>query len=131
MKTAVRTKQWTATILPYPVSVPEFFIRKVVVLLNRGSIHTSVNKDHSLGFREDLLKAASKPYLNAVDLFSLGTLLPPLAELPDQQLAIITLLVRFKDVLSEATENDKLYQNMPLPRTKIAEITFVLKAIAT
>uniref|UniRef100_A0A0K2TVD6 Protein MON2 homolog n=1 Tax=Lepeophtheirus salmonis TaxID=72036 RepID=A0A0K2TVD6_LEPSM len=139
-------------VLPYPVSVPEFFIRKMVVLLNRGSIHTSVklNKDNSFGFREDFAQQCFETLLefslletdDTVDLGSMGTasssssvssasVSPCRENSLTNKLAIITLLVRFRDVLSEATENDKLYQNMPLPRAKIAEITFVLKAIAT
>ncbi|CAB4067004.1 Protein MON2 homolog [Lepeophtheirus salmonis] len=120
-------------VLPYPVSVPEFFIRKMVVLLNRGSIHTSVklNKDNSFGFREDFAQQCFETLLefslletdDTVDLGSMGT--------ASSSSSVFICFCIPLDVLSEATENDKLYQNMPLPRAKIAEITFVLKAIAT
>ena len=47
------------------------------------------------------------------------------------RLAITSLLQRFKEVLQEAIDSEKLNKNIPLQRQKVAEISFVLKAIAT
>ena len=47
-------------ILPYPSQVPTDFIRKIVVLLNKGSIHSSMTLNDdcsgSIGLREDFAK---------------------------------------------------------------------------
>merc|ERR1719295_1073087 len=47
-------------VLPFPASIPTDFIRKIVVLLNKGSIHSSMtlNDDCSgtIGLREDFAK---------------------------------------------------------------------------
>ncbi len=47
-------------ILPYPNQVPMDFIRKIVVLLNKGSIHSSMTLNDdcsgSIGLREDFAK---------------------------------------------------------------------------
>jgi len=47
-------------ILPYPNQVPVDFIRKIVVLLNKGSIHSSMTLNDdcsgSIGLREDFAK---------------------------------------------------------------------------
>ena len=50
---------------------------------------------------------------------------------PPFRLAITSLLQRFKEVLQEAIDSEKLNKNIPLQRQKVAEISFVLKAIAT
>ena len=46
-------------------------------------------------------------------------------------LAITSLLQRFKDVLVQAIDGEKLNKNIPLQRQKASEISFVLKAIGT
>ena len=47
------------------------------------------------------------------------------------KLAITSLLQRFKEVLVDAIDGEKLNRNIPLQRQKTAEIAFVLRAIAT
>ena len=47
------------------------------------------------------------------------------------RMAITSLLQRFKEVLQDAIDGEKLNQNIPLQRQKTAEISFVLKAIGT
>ena len=47
------------------------------------------------------------------------------------KLAITSLLQRFKEVLVDAIDGEKLNRNIPLQRQKAAEIAFVLRAIAT
>jgi hypothetical protein len=86
----------------------------------------------SIGLREDFAKQCFETLLE----FSLLDT----NEISDDQqkdanatnrLAIISLLQRFKEVLQEAIDSDKLNRNIPLQRQKVAEISFVLKAIAT
>ena len=40
-------------------------------------------------------------------------------------------MYRFKEVLQEAIDSERLNKNIPMQRQKVAEISFVLKAIAT
>ena len=47
------------------------------------------------------------------------------------KLAVTSLLHRFKEVLTKYTEDMKLSGKCPLPRHRLAEISFVLQAIAT
>ncbi|XP_066938872.1 protein MON2 homolog isoform X2 [Macrobrachium rosenbergii] len=47
------------------------------------------------------------------------------------KLAVTSLLHRFREVLVRYVEDEKLSGKCPLPRHRIAEISFVLKAIAT
>ncbi|XP_069945836.1 protein MON2 homolog isoform X3 [Cherax quadricarinatus] len=47
------------------------------------------------------------------------------------KLAVTSLLHRFREVLVKYVEDEKLSGKCPLPRHRIAEISFVLKAIAT
>ena len=121
-------------ILPYPSQVPMEFIRKIVVLLNKGSIHSSMTLNDdcsgSIGLREDFAKQCFETLLE----FSL---LDSDLQQNDQEssvtnrLAITSLLQRFKEVLQEAIDSERLNKNIPLQRQKVAEISFVLKAIAT
>lgn len=124
-------------ILPHPKAVPADFIRSIVILLNRGSIHSTIqlNEDCSgtVGLREDFAKQCFETLLD----FSL--LRSDLAFDTGQEdessltnkLAITSLLQRFKEVLVDAIEGEKLNRNIPLQRQKTAEIAFVLRAIAT
>ena len=43
-------------------------------------------------------------------------------------MAITSLLQRFKEVLQDAIDSEKLNKNIPMQRQKVAEISFVLKA---
>merc|ERR1719273_2061862 len=122
-------------VLPYPTQVPTDFIRKIVVLLNKGSIHSSMTLSDdcsgTVGLREDFAKQCFETLLE----FSL--LDSDISSSGDQgtsvtnRLAITSLLQRFKEVLQEAIDSEKLNKNIPLQRQKVAEISFVLKAIAT
>jgi hypothetical protein len=42
-------------------------------------------------------------------------------------MAITSLLQRFKEVLQDAIDSEKLNKNIPMQRQKVAEISFVLK----
>merc|ERR1719273_1933080 len=121
-------------ILPYPTQVPTAFIRKIVVLLNKGSIHSSMTLSDdcsgTVGLREDFAKQCFETLLE----FSL---LDSDIGQSDQEssvtnrMAITSLLQRFKEVLQDAIDSEKLNKNIPMQRQKVAEISFVLKAIAT
>lgn len=47
------------------------------------------------------------------------------------KLAVTSLLQRFNDVIKHYVEDEKLAGKCPLPRHRLAEISFVLKAMAT
>ena len=132
-------------VLPYPTQVPTDFIRKIVVLLNKGSIHSSMTLSDdcsgSVGLREDFAKQCFETLLEFSLLDSeeiansasteggVGGI--EASSTVTNRLAITSLLQRFKEVLQDAIEGEKLNQNIPLQRQKTAEISFVLKAIGT
>ena len=150
-------------VLPFPDVVPGDFIRRIVVLLNRGSIHSSIklNEDcsGSVGLREDFAKQCFETLLdfsllrnnnsnnsnNSLansamgDTLSIASTSSNASSLEDpnqatsltNKLAITSLLQRFKEVLVDAIDGEKLNRNIPLQRQKTAEIAFVLRAIAT
>ena len=129
-------------VLPYPNKVPTAFIRKIVVLLNKGSIHSSMTLSDdcsgTVGLREDFAKLCFETLLefsllDSEDVSSstapkLGT---ETSTTVTNRMAITSLLQRFKEVLQDAIDGEKLNQNIPLQRQKTAEISFVLKAIGT
>lgn len=121
-------------VLPFPTMVPTDFIRKIVVLLNKGSIHSSMTLNDdcsgSIGLREDFAKQCFETLLEFSLLDTeIGT--NPEETSVTNRLAITSLLQRFKEVLQEAIDSERLNKNIPLQRQKVAEISFVLKAIAT
>ncbi len=127
-------------VLPYPNCVPPDFIKKIVLLLNKGSIHSSiqVSEDCSgaVGLREDLAKQCFETLLDfsllRTEAGSADEADPALVESSlTNKLAITSLLQRFKEVLVDAIDGEKLNRNIPLQRQKTAEIAFVLRAIAT
>ncbi len=125
-------------VLPYPKQVPTDFIRKIVVLLNKGSIHSSMTLNDdcsgSIGLREDFAKQCFETLLE-FSLLDTEICSPSSGDNPESsvtnRLAITSLLQRFKEVLQEAIDSERLNRNIPLQRQKVAEISFVLKAIAT
>ena len=129
-------------VLPYPKLVPAAFIRKIVVLLNRGSIHSTIRLSEdcsgTVGLREDFAKQCFETLLDFSMLRSgdpsddtdVGAGEGQESTLTNR-LAITSLLQRFKEVLVDAIDGEKLNRNIPLQRQKTAEIAFVLRAIAT
>ncbi|KAK3856126.1 hypothetical protein Pcinc_037518, partial [Petrolisthes cinctipes] len=59
------------------------------------------------------------------------TTTPPPPPQVTTKLAVTSLLHRFREVLVKYVEDERLSGKCPLPRHRIAEISFVLKAIAT
>ena len=47
------------------------------------------------------------------------------------KLAVMSLLHRFQDVLSKYIQDEKLSSPVPLPSHRVAELSFVLKALTT
>lgn len=125
-------------VLPFSNSIPKEFIMKVVILLNKGSIHSATNVkndgDVELTLREDFAKTCFETLLQ----FSLidGDY-NSLVNSDDKnnglagQLAVTSLLHRFEEVLKKYIEDEKLSGKCPLPRYRLSEISFVLKALTT
>ena len=129
-------------VLPFPTKVPTAFIRKIVVLLNKGSIHSSMTLSDdcsgTVGLREDFAKLCFETLLefslldsDEITNASSSRGANECSTSVTNRMAITSLLQRFKEVLQDAIDGEKLNQNIPLQRQKTAEISFVLKAIGT
>lgn len=139
-------------ILPYADQTPHHFILDIVTILNKGSIHSATIRnslyDAELKLREEFAKTCFETLLQ----FSL---LNDLSESNENKeastinnnnttnsnenglsggvghLAIATLLKRFEEVLRKFTEDEKQSAKNVLPKYRLSEISFVIKAIAT
>lgn len=126
-------------VLPYSKNIPKDFIMQVVILLNKGSIHSATNVktdgDIELTLREEFAKTCFETLLQ----FSLidGANNGLIANSDDKNngiaghLAVTSLLHRFQEVLKKYIEDEKLSGKCPLPRYRLSEISFVLKALTT
>lgn len=139
-------------VLPYSGAIPKEFCLKVVVLLNRGSIHsaTSANLDleAELTLREEFAKTCFETLLQfslvdedvsggeqiaakgKISVTDSTTAIQVENELAGR-LAVTALLHRFQDVLRKYIEDEKQSGKCPLPRYRLSEISFVLKAVTT
>lgn len=110
-------------ILPYASSIPKEFILKIVVLLNKGSIHSatnsSIDSEAELTLREEFAKTCFETLLQ----FSLidGNEALVLGESDNKEgvagkLAVTALLHRFQEVLKRYIEDEKHNGKHPLPR---------------
>lgn len=112
-------------ILPYASSIPKEFILKVVVLLNKGSIHSatssSIDSEAELTLREEFAKTCFETLLQ----FSLidGNEALVLSENENEneegvagKLAVTALLHRFQEVVKKYIEDEKHNGKHPLPR---------------
>ncbi|XP_063218937.1 protein MON2 homolog [Bacillus rossius redtenbacheri] len=124
-------------VLPYSHVVPKEFILDVVMILNKGSIHSASNSitsefesDHKL--REEFAKTCFETLLQFSLLHGMDS--GELADVEDilaGRLAVTALLHRFQEVLHQYVQDQRLSGKCPLPRNRLSEISFVLKAIAT
>lgn len=125
-------------ILPYSSSVPKEFVVKIVILLNKGSIHSATNanidSETELTLREEFAKTCFETLLQ----FSLidGNEAMVLHENENDEgvagkLAVTALLHRFQEVVKRYIEDEKHNGKHPLPRYRLSEISFVLKAVTT
>ncbi|XP_047354852.1 protein MON2 homolog isoform X2 [Vespa velutina] len=128
-------------VLPHSQYIPHQFILRVVMLLNKGSIHsaTTVNIESSgeAKLREEFAKTCFETLLQFSLLDGLNNELEPDSNKTLEndeggvagRLAVTALLHRFQEVLRRFIENERRSGKCPLPR--LSEISFVLKAVAT
>lgn len=137
-------------ILPHSHEIPHQFILNVVIILNKGSIHsattTNVGCDAELKLREEFAKTCFETLLQ----FSLlddqdghGGAINSLnnnnanAETVAGEggvagrLAVTALLHRFQEVLKKFNDDERQSGKCPLPKYRLSEISFVLKSVAT
>ncbi|XP_066996963.1 protein MON2 homolog isoform X2 [Anabrus simplex] len=122
-------------VLPHSHAIPKDFVLNVVVLLNKGSIHSAGNST-GVGLEPKLREEFAKTCFETLLQFSLldgmdsedaGSVEGGLAG----RLAVTALLHRFQEVLRQYVEDERQSGKCPLPRYRLSEISFVLKAVAT
>ncbi|XP_023214026.1 protein MON2 homolog isoform X4 [Centruroides sculpturatus] len=128
-------------ILPYANQVPKEFVVSLVTLLNRGSIHsatsnTPVDTESSRRLREEFAKSCFETLLQFSFLGDSYITDSSSIDLENKKgvvnkLAVASLLHRFQEVIHKYAEDERLSGKCPLPRHRMAEISFVLKAVAT
>jgi hypothetical protein len=129
-------------VLPHSLAIPNQFILNVVVLLNKGSIHSATTASNSgcdaeLKLREEFAKTCFETLLQFSLLDESGNKEATSIQLTNSeggvagQLAITALLHRFEEVLKKFNDDERQSGKCPLPRYRLSEISFVLKAVAT
>jgi len=144
-------------VLSQPFLFPQQFLLSIMVILNKGSIHSASqssfnsdlnqNLDLYLTIREDFARICFETLLqfslledseqiNGNDeysgLLSKGEMiLKGEDEKMTNKLAVTSLLYRFKEVLKKYVSDEALHAPVPLPAHRVSEMSFVLKAIAT
>ncbi|XP_046407133.1 protein MON2 homolog isoform X3 [Ischnura elegans] len=158
-------------VMPHSNAIPKDFVLQVIVLLNKGSIHSASGSSglglakHPVGevedqetkgvtgtdnepdqlerelatdysseqkLREEFAKTCFETLLqfsllDGVEPGDLGAIEGGLAG----RLAVTALLHRFQEVLRQYVADERLSGRCPLPRYRLSEISFVLKAVAT
>ncbi|XP_077982841.1 protein MON2 homolog [Glandiceps talaboti] len=119
-------------VLPYPSNIPQPFMALIMSMLNRGSIHSTsttsfTDTDTGRQLREDFAKACFETLLQ----FSFITKSVVTNEGSLTKMALSALLTRCQEVLKKYVEDEKLSGKCPLPRPRMSEIAFVLKAVGT
>lgn len=109
-------------VLPYSSSIPRDFVLKVVILLNKGSIHsatnTNIDSETELTLREEFAKTCFETLLQ----FSLIDGNDGLVISDEEKgsaagkLAVTALLHRFQEVLKKYIDDEKHSGKCPLPR---------------
>jgi len=140
-------------VLDKPSLFPHSFILSIMVILNKGSIHShsstediNQNQDtaQSLALREDFAKVCFETLLqyslldqsdplangNGGEILSNGVDGGKDAKMTNK-LAVTSLLHRFQEVLCNYIADEKLHNPVPLPAHRVSEMSFVLKAVAT
>lgn len=107
-------------ILPYSSQIPKDFIMQVVILLNKGSIHSATNvkndTDSELTLREEFAKMCFETLLQFSLIDGDNKALVVNGDDLAGQLAVTSLLQRFQEVLKKYIEDEKLSGKCPLPR---------------
>ncbi|XP_074659312.1 protein MON2 homolog [Tubulanus polymorphus] len=120
-------------ILPHAGNTPREFVEMIMNILNRGSIHSAtsesfIDADSSKKLREEFAKTCFETLLKFSFITNNSSSSP---EGSITKLAVNSLLKRCQDVLRKYVEDEKLSGKCPLPRPRMSEMAFVLKAIAT
>lgn len=110
-------------VLPFSTTIPKDFILKVVILLNKGSIHsatnTNIDSEAELTLREEFAKICFETLLQ-FSLIDGNNEALVLSEENDGgvagRLAVTALLHRFQEVLKKYIDDEKHSGKCPLPR---------------
>ncbi|XP_078678105.1 protein MON2 homolog isoform X1 [Branchiostoma floridae x Branchiostoma belcheri] len=117
-------------ILPHADNIPAEFTRKIISLLNKGSIHSTTfgipEGDMLVRLRENFSRVCFQTLLE----YSLATG-ENSAGGGITKLALTAFLQRAQDVLVKYTQDERLSGKLPLPRHRMTEVTFVLRAVTT
>ncbi|KAM4747143.1 protein MON2 homolog isoform 2-T2 [Rhinophrynus dorsalis] len=118
-------------ILPYANFIPKDFVGKIMTMLNKGSIHSQSSSfteaEIDIRMREDFSKVCFETLLQ----FSFSNKVTTPQEGYISRMALSVLLKRSQDVLHRYIEDERLSGKCPLPRQRVTEIIFVLKAVST
>lgn len=132
-------------ILPHSHEIPHQFILNVVVILNKGSIHSATSSnmgcEAELKLREEFAKTCFETLLQFSLLDDQGAHGGPNSLNNNEavaadggvagRLAVTALLHRFQEVLKKFNDDERQSGKCPLPKYRLSEISFVLKAVAT
>ncbi|XP_071961451.1 protein MON2 homolog isoform X3 [Antedon mediterranea] len=118
-------------ILPYSTALPPQFTAKIMGLLNRGSIHSANSSSFLDTNNSQLREEFAKTCFETLLRFSFITQSLVSEEGAITKMAMSALLQRCREVLSKYVEDERLSGKCPLPRSRMAEISFVLKALTT
>uniref|UniRef100_A0A4W3HLZ4 Protein MON2 homolog n=1 Tax=Callorhinchus milii TaxID=7868 RepID=A0A4W3HLZ4_CALMI len=118
-------------ILPYANFIPKDFVGQIMTMLNKGSIHSQstsfTEAEIDIRMREEFSKVCFETLLQ----FSFSNKVTTPQEGYISRMALSVLLKRSQDVLHRYIEDERLSGRCPLPRQRVTEIVFVLKAIST
>uniref|UniRef100_A0A336JYA7 Protein MON2 homolog n=1 Tax=Culicoides sonorensis TaxID=179676 RepID=A0A336JYA7_CULSO len=128
-------------VLPFSGDIPDQFILDIVVLLNKGSIHSlnymEISKDTNMKLRESFAKVCFETLLQFSLLSDLQNSNNNNVTLKSKEgcvagrFAVTALLHRFEEILKKYNEDEQRSGACPLPRYRTSEISYVLKSIAT
>ncbi|XP_072124342.1 protein MON2 homolog isoform X2 [Mobula birostris] len=118
-------------ILPYANFIPKEFVGQIMTMLNKGSIHSQstsfTEAEIDIRMREEFSKVCFETLLQ----YSFSNKVTTPQEGYISRMALSVLLKRSQDVLHRYIEDERLSGRCPLPRQRVTEIVFVLKAIST
>lgn len=140
-------------VLPYAEHLPHQFILDILAILNKGSIHSATVRnnvyDAELKLREEFAKTCFETLLQFSMLSDLCDTVVANNDSKDASalnnnttnsndtiegvghFAITALLKRFEEVLKKFNDDEKQCTKSSLPKYRLSEISFVMKAIAT
>ncbi|XP_040200148.1 protein MON2 homolog isoform X4 [Rana temporaria] len=118
-------------ILPYANFIPKDFVGKIMTMLNKGSIHSQSSSfteaEIDIRMREEFSKVCFETLLQ----FSFSNKVTTPQEGYISRMALSVLLKRSQDILHRYIDDERLSGKCPLPRQRVTEIIFVLKAVST